>query len=118
MRTSSSAVSATSRRFLRSDSAADPTEVLASWAGESPKTSGTSPAPVTGVAPSRRSAFVPPERALVLSPLVCRRAVRADPAGLDTHNSSGERSRTGTLASDREPVKGVERGDYRHAQDG
>jgi len=44
--------------------------------------SSMSPAQVTGVAPRRSSAFVPEERALVLSPIGCARAVRPDPGGL------------------------------------
>ena len=56
---------------------ASPSDSVEGSAGVRPNSSRTSPAHVTGTAPSRMSAFVPAERLLVLSPLVCC-AVRAD----------------------------------------
>ena len=68
MRTSSSAVSAPSRRCSSRAAAASPSGAASGAAGSIPKLSSTSAAHVTGVAPSRRSAFVPAESALVISP--------------------------------------------------
>ena len=49
-------------------SATGPSDAVVSFTGSIPKTSSTSAGQVTGVAPSRSSAFVPAERALVISP--------------------------------------------------
>jgi hypothetical protein len=58
--------------------AVDPRAARGAATGSIPNSSSTSPAQITGVAPSRSSGFVPAESAVVLYPFV-RRATRADP---------------------------------------
>ena len=71
-RRSSSAVSAPRAQSLEQDAATSPSDTAVGFAGSIPKTSSTSAAHVTGVAPSRSNAFVPAESELVISPGTAR----------------------------------------------
>ena len=71
-RRSSSAVSAPALSRSSRAPATPPSVTASGFAGSIPKTSSTSSAQVTGVAPSRSSAFVPAESELVISPGTAR----------------------------------------------